>query len=236
MSGGKSCLVAPGVAVPPWATETVLSPWLVADEDRISQVVSNVVWWKFEHQDSLESNMTLWKDNVTLQKVGVTPWKDRNLTNMDCTMKEKYPQGVCSGEIEYITHHTCSYGKDLDMYPATTCDCDRKFNSLRGSRIHKARWRKQRNSPAGECKSNDRPMNQDYPRSIHEPIAERQRPGDIPCKSRIEWPKGNQIATWTDLDQELSFYSQPILRVPLINKERLSAELYMTFVSSDFVQ
>ena len=26
LSGGKSCLVAPGVAVPPWATETVLSP------------------------------------------------------------------------------------------------------------------------------------------------------------------------------------------------------------------
>ena len=31
-SGVKSCLVAPGVAVPPWATETVLSPCLVADE------------------------------------------------------------------------------------------------------------------------------------------------------------------------------------------------------------
>ena len=26
LSGGKSCLVAPGVAVPTWATETVLSP------------------------------------------------------------------------------------------------------------------------------------------------------------------------------------------------------------------
>ena len=26
LSSGKSCLVAPGVAVPPWATETVLSP------------------------------------------------------------------------------------------------------------------------------------------------------------------------------------------------------------------
>ena len=38
---------------------------------------------------------------------------------MDSTMKEKCPQGVCSGEGEYITHHTCSYGNDLDMYPAT---------------------------------------------------------------------------------------------------------------------
>ena len=30
--GGKSCLVVPVVAVPPRATETVSSPWLVADE------------------------------------------------------------------------------------------------------------------------------------------------------------------------------------------------------------
>ena len=46
LSGGKSCLVAPGVAVPPWATETVLSPWLAADEARVSHVLSHVVWWK----------------------------------------------------------------------------------------------------------------------------------------------------------------------------------------------
>ena len=26
LPGGKSCLVAPGVAVPPWATETVITP------------------------------------------------------------------------------------------------------------------------------------------------------------------------------------------------------------------
>ena len=43
----------------------------------------------------------------------------------------------------------------------------------------------QRNSPAGECKSNDGPMNQVYPHSIHEPIADHQRPGDIFCKPRI---------------------------------------------------
>ena len=95
------------------------------------------------------------------------------------TMKEKCPHGVCSGEGEYIIHLTCSYGNDLDMYPATTCDCGRKFNSLRGSRIHKARWCEERNSPAGECKSIDGPMNQVYPHSIHEPIADHQRPGDI---------------------------------------------------------
>ena len=50
--------------------------------------------------------MTLWKDKVTLQKVGVTSWKDRNLINVDTTIKEKCPQGVCSREGEYITHHT----------------------------------------------------------------------------------------------------------------------------------
>ena len=38
--------IAPGVTVPPWATETVLSPWLAADEARISHVISHVVWWK----------------------------------------------------------------------------------------------------------------------------------------------------------------------------------------------
>ena len=32
------------VAVPPWATETVLSPWLAADEDRLSHVFSHVLW------------------------------------------------------------------------------------------------------------------------------------------------------------------------------------------------
>ena len=120
---------------------------------------ANSVYISIYYQDSLESKMTLWKDKVTLQKVGVTSWKDRNATNMDKTIKGKCPQGVCSGEGEYITHHTCSNGNELDMDPATTCDCGREFNSLRGLRIHKARWCKQRNSPAGECKSNDELMN-----------------------------------------------------------------------------
>ena len=39
-------------------------------------------------------------------------------------MNGKCPQGVCSGEGEYITHHTCSNGNELDMNPATTCDCE----------------------------------------------------------------------------------------------------------------
>ena len=32
--------------VPPWATETVLSPWSGADEARVSHMLSHVVWWK----------------------------------------------------------------------------------------------------------------------------------------------------------------------------------------------
>ena len=101
---------------------------------------------------------TLWKarwlfgkTKWLFRKLEWHPGKTGILTNMDNTMKEKCPQGVCSGEGEYITHLTCSYGNDLDMYPATTCDCGRKFNSLRGTRIHKARWCEERNSPAGEC-------------------------------------------------------------------------------------
>ena len=117
---------------------------------------------KFEYQDSLESKITLWKDKVTLQKVGVTSWKGRNATNMDNTMKGKCPQGVCSGEGEYITHHTCSNSNELDMNPATTCDCSQEFNNLWGLRIHKICCWKQRNSHTGKCKSNDGLMNQEY--------------------------------------------------------------------------
>ena len=105
---------------------------------------------------------TLWKarwlfgkTKWLFRKLELHPGKTGILTNMDNTMKEKCPQGVCSGEGEYITHLTCSYGNYLDMYPATTCDCGRKFNRLRGTRIHKARWCEERN------------------------IADHQRPGDI---------------------------------------------------------
>ena len=104
---------------------------------------------------------------------------------MNSTTLEKCPQSVCSGEGEYITHHICSYSNDLDMYPATTCDCGREFNSLRELRIYNERWCKRRNSPTGECKSNDGLMNQEYPHSLQEPISERQGPGDIPNNPRI---------------------------------------------------
>ena len=43
---GTTKQLTPGVAVPPWATETVLPPWLAADEDRVLHVLSHVVWWK----------------------------------------------------------------------------------------------------------------------------------------------------------------------------------------------
>ena len=89
--------------------------------------------------DEKLNTKTLWKarwlfgkTKWLFRKLEWHPGKTGILTNMDNTMKEKCPQGVCSGEGEYITHLTCSYGNDLDMYPATTCDCGRKFNSLRG--------------------------------------------------------------------------------------------------------
>ena len=74
---------------------------------------------------------------------------------------------------------------------------------------------KQRNSPAGVCKSNDGLMNQEYPHSVQGPIVKRQRPGDIPHKPRIQGPKGNQTATWTNLDQELSFLLNTHLKGPI---------------------
>ena len=43
-------------------------------------------------------------------------------------------------------------------------------------------------------------MNQEYLHSVQEPIAEHQRPRDIPSKPRIQWPKGNQTATLANLD------------------------------------
>ena len=57
---------------------------------------------------------------------------------------------------------------------------------------------------------NDGLMNQEYPHSIQEPIIEQQHPEDIPSK-----PKGNQTATWTNLDQELSFLLTTHLKGPI---------------------
>ena len=61
LSGGKSGSVAPGVAVAPWVTETVLSPWLAADEDRVSHVLSHVVWWKKNIANSWTCGIVLLK-------------------------------------------------------------------------------------------------------------------------------------------------------------------------------
>ena len=43
-----------------WATETVLSRWLAADEDRVSHVLSHVVWWikeKYGDVSSVRKNL-----------------------------------------------------------------------------------------------------------------------------------------------------------------------------------
>ena len=82
---------------------------------------------------------------------------------------------------------------------------DRRFNGLEGLRIHKARCCQQRNFPVGKYKSFDGLMNLDYTLSVQDSIVEGQRPGEIINKPRIQWPQGNQKATWTNLDQELSF-------------------------------
>ena len=55
-------------AVPPWATETVLSPWLAADEDRVSHVLSHVVWWKFKKYIAFKS-VCIMKYSKILKKV-----------------------------------------------------------------------------------------------------------------------------------------------------------------------
>ena len=63
-------------------------------------------------------------------------------------------------------------------------------------------------------------MNQEYPNSVHVPIAEQQCPGGIPSKPRIQWLNGNQIATWKNLDQELSFLLTTYLEVPIDQQMR----------------
>ena len=47
LSGDKSCLVAPGVAVPPWATETVLSPLVGGwwGQSIARAFTQSIVWW-----------------------------------------------------------------------------------------------------------------------------------------------------------------------------------------------
>ena len=73
-----------------------------------------------------------------------------------------------------------------------------------------------------ECKSNDGLMNQEHPHNVQEPIAERHHPGDFPSKLSIQWPKGNQIATCTNLDQEFSFLLTTHIKGP-IDKQMTSS-------------
>ena len=51
--------------------------------------IHNSYWYNF----NLESKMTLWKDKVTLQKVGVTSWKDRNSNKYGKYNERKMPSG-----------------------------------------------------------------------------------------------------------------------------------------------
>ena len=53
-------------------------------------------------------------------------------------------------------------------------------------------------------KSNDGIMNPDTPHSVQEPIAARTLPDNAPSKARIRWPRANQRASWSQLEQELS--------------------------------
>ena len=64
-------------------------------------------------------------------------------------------------------------------------------------------------------------MNLDYTHSVQEPIAERQCPGEIQSKPRIQLPKGNQEATWSNLDQELPFLLKTRLRGPISQQTSL---------------
>ena len=70
--------------------------------------------------------------------------------------------------------------------------------------------------------SNDELINQEHPHSIQGPISKRRCPGYSLTKPRIQWSKGNQIATWTNLDMELSFCSPPNISLSFISFSRSS--------------
>ena len=152
------------------------------------------------------------------------------------------PLGDCRGEGEYITHQTDFKENDLELDPAAICDCGRRFKSLQGLHIHKACWCKQCNSPIRECKSNNGIMNLDYTHSVQNSIVEQQCSWEILSKLRTQWPKGNQKAVWTNLDQELSFILTTNLKGPI--RQQISVvlglfyfvKLYMMFALSDLIQ
>ena len=74
---GKSCLVVVWVAVPTWATETVLSPWLAANEDIASHVLSHVVRlsikWKSDLTDKMKCSI-FHAAVVSILLYGCTTW------------------------------------------------------------------------------------------------------------------------------------------------------------------
>ena len=118
----------------------------------------------------------------------------------------------------------------------TRLQCVIMTEDLQDLRIYKARWCKQRNFPIGECKSIDGFMNLDFTHSVQDSIIEWQHPGEILSKPRIQWPKGNQKAIWTNLDQELSFTLTTNLKGPNRQLISLILKLYITFVLSGFAQ
>ena len=79
--------------------------------------------------------------------------------------------------------------------------------------------------PPLESKSIDGISNQDIPHSVPEPIAAPTPPGDIPSKARIRWPKGNQSATWTELDDELSLVLTARLKGPTAKQLSLFCDI-----------
>ena len=62
------------MAVPPWATETVLSPWLAADEARVSHALSHVVWWK-KKKINKNISLTLYSLRVDVGCVWEVSWR-----------------------------------------------------------------------------------------------------------------------------------------------------------------
>ena len=55
-----------------------------------------------------------------------------------------------------------------------------------------------------ENKAIDGNLNPEQNHSVPEPIAVQANPGDVQSKVRIQWPRANQTAAWTQLDQELA--------------------------------
>ena len=119
-------------------------------------------------------------------------------TDVECLL------GDCNWEGNYIPRQTEFKANDLELDPAATCNCSRRFKSLQGFRIHKHGWCKQRDLLIGECKSNDGVMTLNCTWSVQDPILEQQHLGAILSKASIQWPKGNQKTIWTNLEQDLS--------------------------------